>query len=718
MREIGIDVGGTFTDVYSQDSPGSPGSGESAFAKADTTDFDLKRGVLTALEELASKLGQSLEEMLGDAAKIVYSTTVGTNALLERKGPRLGIITTAGFDDTLAIGRGRSWADGLSVDKRLDRARASRPAPLVPAALTTTVHERVTSTGRVLVPLADDDARGSIRRLVDQGVQGFVVSLLYSYVYPAHEQRIRQLIREEYPEECLGHYPVILSCEASPEMGEYRRLTTCILDGFLRMMAEEHLLELSEELLARGYRRPLLVAKCTGGASSLSRTRPIHLYGSGPVAGITGGRRLATHYALDKVIITDMGGTSFDVGIVTDGATSSFDSDPVIDRWRVQVPVVAHWSIGAGGGSIAQVADGSLKVGPRSAHAMPGPACYGRGGYEPTVTDADVVLGYVDPDYFLGGRFGIDVGLANEAVREHVGLPTGKSAVEAAWDIKHLVDGIMGHEIYRLAAMNSGADPREFAALVFGGAGPVHAAGFCEAADVSTILVPSFGSVSGAYGTLALQVQQIYEISFIARVAHGGDGGYRLEAVDEINEAVASLIGQARRDLRDEELDTGEVRHDVYLLMRFGQQRHMMSVPLPRPVIGAEDLPVIAAEFASQYAAAYGAEAVFLEAGVEAVGVRVEAHVSTGRAGRLPGEAPSPGPHRKGARPAYWGPGEGWADTPVYWQDRLPADFRRSGPVLVEAEDTVCVVPPGWDYRIDEQRTGWLTRVGAAQWAI
>jgi N-methylhydantoinase A len=712
MREIGIDVGGTFTDVYSRH------GSESAFAKADTTDFDLKQGVLTALGELASKLGQPPEEMLRDTAKIVYSTTVGTNALLERRGPRLGIITTAGFDHTLAIGRGRSWADGLSIDKRLDRARASRPAPLVPAALTATVHERVTSTGQVLVPLADDDARRSIQRLVDQGVQGFVVSLLYSYIYPAHEQRIRQLIREEYPEECLGHYPVILSCEASPEMGEYRRLTTCILDGFLRMMTEEHLLELSEELLAKGYRRPLLVAKCTGGASSLSRTRPIHLYGSGPVAGITGGRRLAQHYALDKVIITDMGGTSFDVGIVTEGATSSFDSDPVIDRWRVQVPVIAHWSIGAGGGSIAHVADGTLKVGPRSAHAMPGPACYGRGGYEPTVTDADVVLGYVDPDYFLGGRFLIDADLASEAVDEHVGKPTCKRTVDAAWDIKHLVDGIMGHEIYRLAAMNSGVDPREFAALAFGGAGPVHAAGFCEAADVSTILVPSFGSVSGAYGTLALQVQQIYEISFIARISYGGDGGYRLEAVDHINEAVASLMSQAQRDLRDEELDVDEVRYDVYLLMRFGQQRHMMSIPLPRPAIGPEDLPVIAAEFAGHYASAYGAEAVFLEAGIEAVGVRLEAHVGTGGTGHLPGEAPSSGPHRKGARPAYWGLEVGWVDTPLYWRDRLPADCRLPGPVLVESEDTVCVVPPGWDYRIDEQRTGWLTRTGAAQWAI
>jgi N-methylhydantoinase A len=242
----------------------------------------------------------------------------------------------------------------------------------------------------------------------------------------------------------------------------------------------------------------------------------------------------------------------------------------------------------------------------------------------------------------------------------------------------------------------------------------VHAAGFCEAADVSSILVPSFGSVSGAYGTLALQVQQIYEISFIARISYGGDGGYRLEAVNDINEAVASLMSQSQRDLRDEELDVDEVRYDVYLLMRFGQQRHMMSVPLPRPAIGADDLPVIAAEFAGHYAAAYGAEAVFLEAGIEAVGVRLEAHVGTGEAGDLIGEAPSSGPQRKGARPAYWGPEVGWVDTDVYWRDRLPADCRLTGPALVEAEDTVCVVPPGWDYRIDEQRTGWLTRAGAA----
>jgi N-methylhydantoinase A len=710
MREIGIDVGGTFTDVYSRC------DGETSFAKADTTDFDLKQGVLTALEELSAKLGQPAGDLLASAGKVVYSTTVGTNALLERKGPRLGVITTAGFEHTLAIGRGRSWADGLSVDQRLDRARARRPAPLVPQTLTATVHERVTSKGQVIVALADDDARKAIRHLVDQGVQGFVVSLLYSYVYPAHEQRVRRLIREEYPEECLGHYPVILSCEASPEMGEYRRLTTCILDGFLRMMTEEHLLELSEELLSRGYQRPLLVAKCTGGASSLSRTRPIHLYGSGPVAGMTGGRQLARQYALNQVIITDMGGTSFDVGVVVDGAASSFDFDPVIDRWRVQVPVIAHWSIGAGGGSIAHVVDGGLKVGPRSAHAMPGPACYGRGGFEPTVTDADVVLGYIDPGYFLGGRFPIDDDLAREAVEEYAAGPAGTTAVQAAWDIKHMVDGIMGHEIYRLAAMNSGVDPREFAALVFGGAGPVHAAGFCEAADMSSILVPSFGSVSGAYGTLALEVQQIYELSFVARIAYGSDGGYRPEAADEINQAIASLIGQSRRDLSDEELDSGDVRHDVYLLMRFGQQRHTMSVPLVRAAIGPHELPAIAAQFADQYAAAFGTEAVFLEAGIEAVGIRLEARVGTNDTGQLTSEAPSAGAHQKGTRPAYWGPDSGWADTPVHERDRLPAELRLSGPALIESEDTVCVVPPGWNYRIDAHRTGWLTRAGVAQW--
>jgi N-methylhydantoinase A len=244
----------------------------------------------------------------------------------------------------------------------------------------------------------------------------------------------------------------------------------------------------------------------------------------------------------------------------------------------------------------------------------------------------------------------------------------------------------------------------------------VHAAGFCEAADMSCILVPSFGSVSGAYGTLALEVQQIYEVSFVVRIADGGDGGCRPEAADEINEAITALIRQARRDLSDEELDVGDVRYDVYLLMRFGQQRHTMPVPLLRAAIGTQELSVAAAQFADHYAAAFGTEAVFLEAGVEAVGIRLEARVGRSGTGQLTSEAPSAGTHRKSSRPAYWGPGAGWTDTPVHGRDHLPAGLRLSGPALVESEDTVCVVPPGWDYQIDEHRTGWLTRAGATQW--
>ena len=357
-----------------------------------------------ALAVVAEDMGLSAEELLSEAGSMVYSTTVGTNALVEHKGPVLGLITTHGFENTLLIGRGRNWADGLAVEARYDRGRAVRPQPLIPRQLAVGVHERMDSRGEVLLPLRDEEVLAKVQQLVDQGVRGFVVTLLYSYANPAHEQRIRDLIRAQYPEVYLGHMPVFLSSELSPQMGEYRRTMTCILDAFLRLETEDHLVALQDDIRAAGFTPPLLIAKCTGGASSTSRTRPIHLFGSGPVAGIIGAAAIAKRYQLPNVFLTDMGGTSFDLGLVLEGHQRTYEYDPVIDRWRVQVPLVAHWSIGAGGGSIAHLQDGILKVGPQSAHSMPGPACYGRGGEAPTVTDADVVLGYIDPDYFLGGR--------------------------------------------------------------------------------------------------------------------------------------------------------------------------------------------------------------------------------------------------------------------------------------------------------------------------
>jgi N-methylhydantoinase A len=704
---IGVDVGGTFTDVVLSTDHGT------VRGKADTTAFDLRVGFFNAVREAAKTLSidDGDPDVIRAAEAIVYSTTVGTNALVEQQGPLLGVLTTAGFEDTMLIGRARSWADGLAVDARYDRGRAQRPTPLVPRSLVVGLRERLDPFGDVLIGLRREHVVRAVDELVDQGVRGFVVVLLYSYVNSVHEQLVREVIREQYPEIYLGHMPVFLSSEVSPQQGEYRRAMTCILDAFLRLGTEDHLVALAEDLRDAGYKEPLLIAKCTGGASSPSRTRPIHLFGSGPVSGIIGASAVSKSYGITNTLVTDMGGTSFDLGMVVDGRERTYDYDPVIDRWRVQVPLVAHWSIGAGGGSIAHVADGILKVGPQSAHSLPGPAAYGRGGEEPTVTDADLVLGYIDPNYFLGGRIKMDGERAERAIREKIAEPLGTDVLTAAWSVKQLIDGFMGQEIYRIAALSSGMDPREFTIFAFGGAGPVHASGFAAAADVASVATFEFGSVAGAFGTLTLDVQQIYERTHSAIVFSSTTKDYVEDAIPALNVAVGELIEEAARDMAEEGFALEKVSHKLEVLLRFGQQRHFLAIETPRlEFTTAADLRELVEAFTSDYARAYGRGAVFLEAGVEIFGLRLNAIALREKPEHLGAHvsAPGGGEGRKASREAYWGPDFGTVQTAVFDRLGVAVDRELEGPALIESVDTVCVVPPGWTYRIDERGVGWM----------
>ncbi len=700
---LGIDVGGTFTDVVVAH------GNTIARGKADTTPHDLTLGLLRAIDGVATQLAMTRNQLLLRLDSVVYSTTVGTNALVEHKGPRLGLITTAGFEDTILVGRARNWADGLPPEARFDRARARRPQPLVAREMTVGVRERIDQAGHVLMPLDEDDALAKIRLLVDAGARGFVVVLLSSSVNAAHERRLRALIRELYPEPYLGYMPVFLSSDVSPQVGEYVRSMTTILDAFLRMSTEEHLLRLTDEFRDVGYSKPFLVAKCTGGASSLSRTRPIHMLGSGPVAGIIGSQRTAVECGLTNVAVCDMGGTSFDVGLLLEGQRQNYEFDPVIDRWRVQVPIVAHWSIGSGGGSVAKVDSGRLRVGPESAGAMPGPACYARGGSDPTVTDADVVLGYIAPDHFLGGKLVLDRERAIRAVETRIARPLGVSVEEAAWAIKTMVDGFMGQEIYEIIGLHSGLDPREFCVFALGGAGPVHAAGYSAFADVSRWLVPPFGSVGGAYGTLALDLLQTYEKGIRCVLFSSSSKAYDSSALAPINATIQELLVSAQRDMDEEGIDRASVDLQLDFLMRFGQQRHVLPIRGPLSVRGVSDLQTLCDVFVKTYALAFGSGSVYIEAGVELVMLRLNAIGALEHPKSAPQPAPTDG-SSKGQRDAYWGPGPGRVPTPVYERQGLTTDRIFDGPALLESNDTVCVVPPGWQFRSDERRVLWVER--------
>ena len=704
---FGIDVGGTFTDVVCIN------DGALFRGKADTTHYDLKVGFFNAARVASEKAGLKVEEALRTAHAIVYSTTVGTNALIERRGARLGLITTQGFEHTVKVGRARNWGDGLPTEKKYDRGRAQRPEPLIPQSLIVGVQERIDNLGNVIIPLSDQQVLEKVQYLIDQGVRGIVVVTLNSFINPVHEVRIGALIREQYPECFLGHLPVYLSHEISPKAGEYRRSMTVIIDAYLRDLTESHLLRLADDLRHRGYSRPLFVAKNTGGLSSLSRSQALHLLGSSPSATVIGADHIGRLMNERNIIVSDMGGTSFDVGLVIEGRERVYEMDPVIDRFRVQIPYVAHWSIGAGGGSIARVVNGQLKVGPDSAGSNPGPAAYDRGGREPTVTDADLVLGYIDPNRFLGGKTKLRTDRAHEALERQIAKPLNVSAVEAAWEIKRLIDGIMGQEMYRICSLTSGQDPREFVLFAMGGAGAVHACGYAEGADISRIATFPFSSVFGAFSTLALDILQTYERTFHLTVFKGATQTYPVERLDEFNAAIAELRAFARRDMVEEGFNLDEIGIVVDVNICYGQQRKVLAIRLEDGALRNEaDVRRLCERFNAQYAETFGKGAAFPQAGIELNEIRLSAVGAVAKLEPAASETShDPETARTGSRRAYWGPSVGFVDTPVYDRDRLGSNIVLQGPVLCDAEDTVIVLPPSWRYRTDKFGFGWMERL-------
>jgi N-methylhydantoinase A len=704
---FGADVGGTFTDVVCLR------DGELFRGKADTTHYDLKIGFFNAAKIASERAGISLEEAFETAEAIVYSTTVGTNALIERRGTRLGLITTKGFEHTVKVGRARNWGDGLPTESKYDRGRAVRPEPLIDQSLVVGVQERIDNLGKVVIALRDEDVLEKVQYLVDRGVRGIVVVTLNSFINPAHEDRIGAIIREHYPECFLGHLPVYLSHEISPKVGEYRRSMTVIIDAYLREVTEGHLLRLGDDVRRRGYRRPLFVAKNTGGLSSLSRSQALHLLGSSPSATVIGADHIGQAIGVKNVIISDMGGTSFDVGLVVEGRERVYEMDPVIDRFRVQIPYVAHWSIGAGGGSIARVFDGQLKVGPDSAGSNPGPACYDRGGTQPTVTDADVVLGYIDPHQFLGGKVTLNVDRARAAIEEFVARPLGTSIEDAAWQIKRLIDGIMGQEMYRICSLTSGQDPREFVLFAMGGAGAVHAAGYAEGADVTRVATFPFSSVFGAFSTLALDILQTYERTYKMTLFRGATGEYLTAELAAFNATVAEMAAFARRDMSEEGFDLDRTGLVVDISMCYGQQRKILPIRVDGfRLDGVDDVRRVCDGFNAAYAAQFGEGATYPQAGIEMTEIRLSAvgpvakYVPSARSNAAATVAAA----RRGSRSADWGPDAGRVDTPVYDRDSLPAETSIEGPIFCDAEDTVIVVPPTWRYTTDRFGFGWIER--------
>ncbi|MFS0824508.1 hydantoinase/oxoprolinase family protein [Bacillus sp. 1P02SD] len=705
---IDIDIGGTFTDCFIRYGD------KSVISKSPTTGYDLSVGFIKAIENGAELLDLDLDELLEETDMIRYSTTVAMNKLIERKGPKLGFITTEGYEDMLYIGKGSQWQDGISSLDSRKIAEVSKPIPLIPRENVVGVKERIDYTGEVIRPLDEEDFKDKLQYLVDQGVMGFVVSTLWSFKNPVHEKRIKELIEEEYPEYYLGNMPVVLSSEVMPKRYEYTRSNMAILNAYLHQAMAEELSNIGDELRDLGYRNPLLMVHNTGGMAEVFRTSAVNTYNGGPVAGIIGSNQIGKLYDYPNIVVTDMGGTSFDIGLVVDGETNNYQFKPVIDRWLVDMTMLESKSIGTGGGSIAWINDvlgGRLEVGPRSAGSFPGPVAYDQGGTEPTVTDADLVLGYLNPDYFHGGNLTLNIEKAKQVIEEKIAKPLGVDVYEAAYLIKKVCDGNMANIIQKETSLQ-GNDPKDFVLFALGGGGPVHGAGFGFEADIPKTIVLQQSPVFCAFSSSMMDIMHIYEQSKHIILLEPGTKKF-LTDYESLNSVVRNLQEKAIRDITGEGFNPEDIQYQLELDMKYGGQLNIKRAVSPSLFINSpEDVQNLWDSFTEEYSNAYSSIAVYPEGGVEIENVVLKATVPQEKFHFIQNEASGEDASHaiKGSRKAYWPELGGFVDTNIYQLEDLSSGNKIEGPALIESPHTTVVLPPNVVYTVDQYLNGLIEK--------
>jgi N-methylhydantoinase A/oxoprolinase/acetone carboxylase beta subunit len=704
MNSIDIDVGGTFTDLVLNF------NGKALIKKSPTTPYDLSVCFTRVIEDGAAALGMKIEDLLPAIEMIRYSTTIALNRLIEKKGPRLGLITTEGHEDVILLGRGAQWIDGTRVSERRNLAVQNKPDPLIPRDMIVGVKERVDSRGHIIRPLDENDVREKVRYLTSRGARGFVVALLWGFLNPANERRVKEIIRDEYKEFHIGYLPVVLAGQVVGKLGEYERTMAAILDAYLQRSMQIELSAMWDKLREKGYSKPLLMIQSSGGIAEVFRTAASRTFNSGPVSGLMGAHHVAKILGYQNVVMTDMGGTSFDVGLVVKDSVRSYDFRPIIDRWMVGITMIKTLSIGAGGGSIASVnklLENRVQVGPRSAGSIPGPACFNLGGTEPTVTDADVVLGYLNPEYYFGGKMRLDKNRAVQAVREKIAKPLGIGVEEAAVIVRKIVNGNMASAIMKEVHLR-GHSPEDFILFVGGGAGPTHAEGY--KADIPKAVTFAFSPVFCAFGSSTMDIMHVYEVSKKLTLMEPRTQQITNEFTI-FNETVETLIEQARRDLTGDGLNLNDASFVLELDMLYGGQFHVKRALSPiLAVHSTDDVRAICDAFNKEFSEAFSPFVVNPEGGIFIESFILKAIVPTKKIElpKLKLEGASPAAARKGERPVYWPPDKDFRPTPIFTYESLRPGNTVEGPAIVEGEYTTLVVPPTLHFSINDRGLGIL----------
>ncbi len=674
---VGVDIGGTFTDIVL-----ARADGTLLVSKVSSTPHDPGVAVVKGLEALLA----SADIAPASVIEIVHGTTVASNTILQKVGARTGLITTKGFRDVLEIGRIRTPdMFDLTWDK---------PVPLVERRWRLEVDERIGADGAIVKPLDLAQVEQAADRLIADGITSIAVCFINSYRNSVHEEQAEALLRRKYPA-----LDVTVSCRVLPEIKEYERTSTTVVNAYLLPIMRRYLDNLSAGLRRIGITAPLLVVASNGGVmgAAAAAEKPVFAVGSGPAAGVAGAARLGEVSGAPDLIAFDMGGTTAKASLVEGGRpslTSEYEFREGISTssrfikaggYMLKVAAIDIAEVGAGAGSIAWIdAGGLLKVGPESAGAVPGPACYGQGGERPTVTDANVVLGFLNPRYLAGGELPLDAARAHEAIRRHVAEPLGLSVVEAAHGIRQVANANMARAI-RSVTIERGRDPRDYTLIAFGGSGPVHAVDVARALEIRRVLVPVSPGVFTAVGMLASDLQHHFVRAHAAKLSE--------LAFDDGNATLEALAREARATLAAEGFADEAMRLAFQADLRYLGQGSELTIPLAGGRFTAEAVAALGRAFADEYAKTYGYAS---DEDLELVNLRL---VATGmRASRLDFGAIRPAEERgaraSGTRPVAFERGAAAVDTPVIPRERVGATATR-GPVIVESYESTVVVPPG-----------------------
>jgi N-methylhydantoinase A len=674
---IGFDVGGTFTDFVLQ----SP-SGELSTAKRLTTYPDPSEACRAGLDELIARGGVGWS----DVAQAVHGTTLGSNIVIERKARGVGLLTTRGFRDVLIIGREKRYqVYDLQIEK---------PAPLIPRRCIGEVSERILADGSVESPLDEADARRAVRELVARGVTTLAICLLHAYANAAHEKRLAEIVGEEAP-----HVTVTMSHEVSPTFREYERTSTTVVNAYVMTAVREYLRGLAAAMAERGYRGRLFVMQSSGGVATAEAMQryPVRMIESGPAAGALMAAVYGELTGHRDLIAFDMGGTTAKLALIERGrpdTTTAFELHRVHNAPGSGLPVniqaIDLVEIGAGGGSVARVRLGVIAVGPESASSVPGPVCYGRGGAEPTVTDANVVLGYINPDYFAGGSLRLKPRVAARAIEEKVARPLGMALADAAWGIHAIVNTNM-ELATRVVSIERGRDPRNLTFVAFGGSGPVHGCRLAQALGIPRVILPAAAGVTAAIGLLAAEVRFDVARTYVRR----------LDAVDpaRLGRMYAEMAQQAMEVVRESAV-AGEIAVMRSADARYVGQGYELTVPVPPGELDAGALIRVRAAFDQVYAARYGYANA--REPVEVVTWKLSAAGGSARIALAKAQTEDGGRAMKGERRAYFPEARGYVDTPVYDRYALAAGARLTGPAIVEERESTTVLPPGATASVDE----------------